>query len=272
MAPVDDEALGRLGHLNYIEFSRAFTRASGPRGTIVEEGGVVLYAADTSFPVLFNGAWRTDSALAAHDVIARADAFFAAKERGYSITLRDEKAEDDDLRVAAEAAGLAALIHAPEMVRRTPVEQLPVTAGAELRWVEDQGSFDDFITVSDSAYSSLGMPVGTIASAVIDLPALTEPNIHSVVAYVDDAPVAAAQTILSHSIGGVYWVGTVESARGTGLGDGVTRAVTNRAFAEGAVAVSLQASPMGEPIYLKMGYETLYHYSTYVRFEPPATD
>jgi hypothetical protein len=75
---------------------------------------------------------------------------------------------------------------------------------------------------------------------------------------------------LSHSIAGVYFVGTVERARGSGLGDAVTRAVTNRAFEAGARAVTLQASVMGEPIYLKMGYQTIYHYTTFARFEPAA--
>jgi hypothetical protein len=94
--------------------------------------------------------------------------------------------------------------------------------------------------------------------------------VHTVVAYLDDAPVAAAQTVLSHGIAGVYWVGTVERARGSGLGEAVTRAVTNRAFDRGALVNTLQASPMGAPIYRRMGYETLYDYRGLVRFEPPA--
>jgi hypothetical protein len=55
------------------------------------------------------------------------------------------------------------------------------------------------------------------------------------------------------------------------LGEAVTRAVTNRAFDEGAAVVTLQASPMGEPIYRRMGYEERYRYSTFVRFEPVST-
>jgi GNAT superfamily N-acetyltransferase len=269
MALLDDDTLARLGHLNYIEFGRAFTRSSGLGGTIFEEGGMVLLAGDTPFPVVFNSAWRTDPTLAGSDAVARSDAFFSAKAHGYSIMVRDENAEDDDLRAAAEAAGLVAQTQSPEMVCRTRVEARPLPAGATLRWVDDEATFHDFVAVNDAAYTSLGMPAGTIIDAITDLPAMTAPTIHSVVAYLDAAPVAAAQTILSHSIAGVYFVGTVEAARGTGLGDGVTRAVTNRAFDEGAIAVTLQASSMGEPIYRRMGYETLYHYSTYVRFRPP---
>ena len=104
--------------------------------------------------------------------------------------------------------------------------------------------------------------------AITDVDRFTEPHIGSVVAYLDGVPSAAAQLLLSHGIGGVYWVGTVESARGKGLGEVVTRAVTNRAFELGAAAVTLQASSMGEPIYARLGYETLYRYHGLVRWEP----
>ena len=69
----------------------------------------------------------------------------------------------------------------------------------------------------------------------------------------------------------VQWVGTVPSARGLGLGALVTTWVTNLAFDRGASSVNLQASPMGEPVYLRLGYETIFHYSEYVRWaKPPA--
>ena len=40
----------------------------------------------------------------------------------------------------------------------------------------------------------------------------------------------------------------------------MTAAATNAGFALGAGIASLQASPMGKPIYLKMGYEPVYDY------------
>ena len=124
--------------------------------------------------------------------------------------------------------------------------------------------------MNDRAYSTIGMPVGTVTGAFTDPEPFLVPHVHSVVAYADGEAAAAAQVILSHGISGVYWVGTVDAARGRGLGEAVTRAVSNRAFDEGARAVTLQASPMGEPIYQRLGYETLYRYASLVRLEPPA--
>jgi hypothetical protein len=67
----------------------------------------------------------------------------------------------------------------------------------------------------------------------------------------------------------LQWVGTVAQARHLSLGQIVTEWATNNAFDRGATAVTLQASPMGEPLYARLGYETQYHYREYVRWEAP---
>jgi hypothetical protein len=64
-------------------------------------------------------------------------------------------------------------------------------------------------------------------------------------------------------------VGTVASARQLGLGRVITQLATNVAFGRGAANCTLQASEMGEPVYAKLGYETLYHYQNYCRWEAP---
>ncbi len=268
MTVADDEAAA-LGQANYQEFSRELSRASGRDGEIVETDGLLLHAARTPFPVLFNGVWRLDPTVPAEAVVEAADAFFAERGRGWSVCLRDGVAEDEDLRLAAEDAGVTSLLEAPEMICEAPVVPRPLPDGAALRWVDDRATLDDFVAVSDAAYATQGLPPGTVVDSVTDLRACVAPHLQTVVAYDGDAPVAAAQVLMSHSIGGVYWVGTVDGARGKGLGDCVTRAVTNRAFELGARFVSLQASAMGEPIYRRMGYRELYRYRTHVRFAPP---
>ena len=67
-------------------------------------------------------------------------------------------------------------------------------------------------------------------------------------------------TIVSHGVAGIYWVGSLERARGMGIGRAVTAAATNAGFDLGADVASLQASPMGGPIYTAMGFETVYDY------------
>ena len=130
----------------------------------------------------------------------------------------------------------------------------PTPTASTLRWVDDGAPVSDFVTVADAAYASLGMPIGVMRTSFTSVEAMSSPEVRTVIAYLDDEPVATAQTLLSHGIAGVYCVATLEAARGRGLGDLVTRAVTNRAFDEGARANTLQASSMGEPIYVRMGW------------------
>jgi ribosomal protein S18 acetylase RimI-like enzyme len=271
MAPLDDDTLAILGHLNRQEFARTMARWSGPAGRVIEQDGVLLWAAATDFPVLFNGADRLDRLVAADSVIAAADRFFGDLGRGWSISIRDDHPDDLDLRAAAEDAGLVALTSSPEMVVRSPVEARATPAGVVLRWLDEGAPVADFVHVTDLAYASLGMTPGAIREALLAPERIASPEISTVVAYLGDDPVAAAQVILSHGIAGVYCVGTLEAARGRGLGDLVTRAVTNRSFDDGARACTLQASPMGEAIYARMGYEEIYRYSGLVRGASPAT-
>ena len=61
------------------------------------------------------------------------------------------------------------------------------------------------------------------------------------------------------------WVSCADAARGRGLGDTVTRAVTNEAFRRGADLVTLEASPFGEHTYARMGYREIYRYRMLLR-------
>ena len=88
-------------------------------------------------------------------------------------------------------------------------------------------------------------------------------------AYQGERPVATALTYMHGGVGGLQWVGTIAEARGQHLGWVVTEWATNVAFDRGASSVTLQASPMGVPLYAKMGYQTLHHYREYVRWDAP---
>ena len=56
-------------------------------------------------------------------------------------------------------------------------------------------------------------------------------------------------------VAGLYWVATRSAARGQGLAAACTVAATNLALERGARVVALQASPMGDPIYRRLGWQ-----------------
>ena len=258
---LDDLTLARLAHLNYVEFGRQSSLWSD-RGEVRDVPGVALFASGTDFPFVFNGVFRTDPAADPAQVLSQADAFFDQWSRGYTLVTGPG---DDDLVVHAEATGLWAFADAPEMVCRERLADVDPPAGIELRRATEEAGIADFVAVGSAAYPSLGMPDTAMGEAIDRFDRVLEPHVAVVVAYDGDAPVAAAQAMLSHGIAGVYWVGTVEAARGKGLGEAVCRWVTNWAFDQGAAAQSLQASTMGEAIYARMGYETIHRYQSWFR-------
>ncbi len=79
-------------------------------------------------------------------------------------------------------------------------------------------------------------------------------RIHAVVAYDGDRPVATAQVFLSGNVAYVGWVAVVRDAMRRGLGSHVTRVVVDAGFATGKDAATLMASPIGAPVYRRMGF------------------
>jgi GNAT superfamily N-acetyltransferase len=269
-APTLSEA--QLGQRTLIAFNRAMTQW-GSRGALLETGGAVLCAGGTWIPVIANGAFRSDNSLSGAALVAAADSFFAGLSRGYTVKVRDS-GEDEDLRLACEEAGLELFGDpVPEMICRTPLADAPPVDGVTVRVIDDEAGLHDFIAVNAEAYATYGMPPEVLGELFDEAPAVLQDSAASiVVARRDDEPVAAAMVYASDGVASLQWVGTVPAARGTGLGAFVTVALTNLAFDDGASSCSLQASPMGAPIYTRLGFETAYHYVEYVRWPtPPAS-
>jgi hypothetical protein len=262
---LDDSTLITLADANHHEAYRDLTRRAG--GVVLDEAGLTFWAGAHPLPVLANAVVRTGPTVPAKDVLVRAHRFFLERRRGFSVILSG--AADDDLRPVCEAAGMPLSGASPGMVleRRLPDASMP--ADVTVRIVETDADAQEFARVSGEAYRTLGMPDGCATAMVGRVAVLHAPHITSILACVGGTPAATAMVILSHGIGGIYWVGTTPETRGRGLGELVTRIVGNLAFDAGARVVVLQASPMGAPIYRKMGYREITRYPCYVQFAPP---
>jgi GNAT superfamily N-acetyltransferase len=253
-------------HLNLIDSSRQLFELDP--GTVLESGDGWLFGAGSpSHPVISNAAFRSDDNVDAGEFISRAKDFFDARGRGFSTWVRGEQPEDRDLATAAGAAGAQLVYEMPEMVLGSPVEEPHLPAGIELRQLSETGQADDYWKVAAASYASIGFPPEVFAGYSNHTGLLAE-NIAAFIAYLDGEPVSIALTIVSHGVAGIYWVGSLEQARGKGLGHAVTAAAMNAGFELGAEIASLQASPMGKPIYEAMGYETVFDYRLFMSPAP----
>jgi hypothetical protein len=245
-------------HLNLVDSSRQFFELD-PGAAIEAAPGWLFGAGSSTHPVISNGAFRRDDSVEADEFIARAKEFFSARGRRFSVWVRAGQPEDDDLAAAAEAAGFQAVYEMPEMVLGERPELSELTSGAELRKLESLEQADDFWRVAIESYADIGFPP-EIFSGYTNHAGLLAENVAAFIAYLDGEPVSIALTMVSDTVAGIYWVGSRTQARGRGLGRAVTAAATVAGFELGANVASLQASPMGKPIYLAMGYEVAFDY------------
>ncbi|WP_328419895.1 GNAT family N-acetyltransferase [Streptomyces sp. NBC_00443] len=94
-------------------------------------------------------------------------------------------------------------------------------------------------------------------------------NVHVLHAYLDGEPVAAVAT-LDHPGPdgldcGLYFGATLPHVRKQGLGTRILAAAMVEARERGCVTASGQASEMGAPVWLKMGFQTVFMFETYER-------
>ena len=258
-----------LADLNLAGATRELAVRAG--GAAHEEQGLLLWAGAHPLPVLCNGALRIGSTQEAPvDLIARADAFFTARDRGYSFQIRAHA--DADLALCATEAGLKEWGASPGMVLEHPLPLPGKVKGFEISQAESAEDARDFALVMGAAYGTYGMPEDCAPALLSQREVLYAPHITTWLAREKKTGTAAAgaMCILTHGVAGIYWVGTAPDFRSKGLAEACTRRAVDAGFARGARIASLQASVMAEPIYRRMGFVEITHYPTLVRFTPPA--
>jgi GNAT superfamily N-acetyltransferase len=82
----------------------------------------------------------------------------------------------------------------------------------------------------------------------------------SFAAWLDGAIVGVSELLVAAGVGGVYLVATAAAHRRKGIGAALTVAAVDHARRLGLRLVTLQASPMGLPVYLKMGFRQVAAY------------
>jgi predicted GNAT family acetyltransferase len=262
MVKINLQKAGTLGHLNLLQFQRESPLWSSG-GEVQEESGILLYASASDFPIILNGVFRTDDNADPDAILCRANDFFAKRKRGYSLWIREPI--DEDLAQASGRFGLAELLRQPEMVCTQRLPVLPLPDDVEIRRVTTEEDVLRFVEISASAYSVYGMPPEVVYQNFSSPSRMLVPHVAAFIAYMKGKPAATALTLVKNEIAGVYWVGTIEEYRKKGLAAAVVTEVTNAGFDLGACVNTLQATVMGEPLYKKLGYETVFYHRIYAR-------
>lgn len=251
-------ALIELADANLAESHCEFSRWH-PDYVVLEQAGLLLTRGADRFPGV-NFAMRLghDAPLGPRALLDRARAFFAERADGFAIRTRMHS--DADLIAHCRALQLPCVGESAGLAIEAPLAEEALPPGVVVRSVTGIDRARAFADVCVRSYATIGLPTTTGQRMFTLAERLLAPHLHAVVAYMEGAPSAAAMVLMSHRIGGVYWVGTVPDARGRGLARHVTRAVGNWAFDHGAQAVVLQASTQGDPVYRALGYREFTRY------------
>jgi hypothetical protein len=253
--PMPDD--GALADLNFAEMCRTISRIAG--GRVLEVDGLLLWSGAHPSPAIVNGLIRTAGAFPPPErILDLATRWFAEVGHGYAIHVRVGR--DDDLEAAALESGFQLIIELPVMIHDGPPPEVVVPDGYELASVKGPNDRLDLVAAVGEPFE---LP-GEVASVFARPEAAAAPFTGAVVARdAGGRAVAGAWTCVSHTLAGIGFVGALQSERGRGLGTAVTAAAMHLGLGMGGTRAVLQASPMGHPVYARMGFRELGTYRLY---------
>ena len=250
----------------YLSFCRLLGRESGVSWG--EEPDISWAMTPLPFPG-FNRIVRVrlDPDQADARIQAMSDLYQAAGVR--STWWIDDQSQPVDMGERLERMGLVSETLPAMRIESTAVPVQAWPAGVTLSWAAEPEPLRAAMHVVAAGF---GMPDG-FGSALGDLLApIARPDspARTVVAWLDDEPVAAAQGILVGEAVAIFNVTTLEAARGRGIGAAVTLEVLRDAVRRGARFGVLESSVMGHPVYRRIGFRDVASLRVYGTREPAA--
>jgi GNAT superfamily N-acetyltransferase len=259
MEAPDRLALAELVHETVIAANIALAAAI-PGSLVRVDGGVVVVA--TGLPIRL-----LNQAVVREGAEPRAVELAVASLRGpgvpFVVCLR---AGSDDAYVdVVTGLGLGRISDAPWLpgmaLQPLPAPgRVPAPDGIEIREVHGGRGVADHVAAVASGF---GMDPEVVGAFVTEA-AVARPDIALYVGYDGELPVAAGLGMRVDRTIGVFNIATVEAWRGRGIGAALTMRVVDDGAAAGCDTAILQASPMGLPVYERLGFVTVLEYDGYI--------
>jgi len=256
------QSIEARAHANLVEFVRFSGRLDG-NADVLDEPGIFAVRGSVDFPSA-RMAIPQGEALPPAEFADRACAFLLRDGQMACVYVRtDDRPLHDELT----GRGFAEFSTSPEMVCEGRLDDRPPPDGVVVRLGETADDVRAYAEIAGHAFRHLHLPEAITRDAIDHPDVMLEAGVAIALADLDGRPVAGACSIIVGAEGNGYvgWVACHDDARGIGLGDVVTRRVTNEAFDRGASIVTLEASHFGEHTYARMGYRELYRYAVLIK-------
>lgn len=258
---VSPEAMARANESNYAATMAMLAGVYG--GEMRDEPDMLWYV--TGMPIAFlNGVARSNLALETLD-----DRITWAIERARTLSISFNWHIGPSTRPIGLADHLArhGLIDAGETpamgVELALLPEMPaLPAGVTIEQVRDHDTLGQWGYMS-AVGSGLPESVALGFQEITARDRLDDDSPKYYLARLDGEPVATSAMTLVAGVAGLYAVGTMEHARGRGLGAAMTLLPLLAARDLGYRIGILQASAMGYPIYARLGFKEHFRYRTY---------
>ena len=240
---------------NLVAVYRADIEAT-PGGRVTDAPGVVMFR--TPHGTLATNMAIVTGPIAAGTILELTRRAYAPNGQ-FAVWTREHA--DEALAAELPAFGFHQIHREPGMVflpgAGTPAES---PSDVTIRPVTDEAGRAAYSGIMIEAFGIYGAPPDSTAEHFATLAGVVGPTTQAFLAYKDERAVAGAMLYMAHEVAGIGWVGTLPDEFGHGYGPAVTWAVIAEGFRRGARFINLQASPMGERVYRRMGFITPPHY------------
>ncbi len=242
---------------NLLHAARRWASASAHKRLWAGDG---LVLASSGVPIRsFNNVFVTSPLSSISPRLREAVNHFEGRALPFRLRVRDDIDGTTDSAITAAGfrrrGGIPCLVLSPLVRRPNGRPHL------DIRRVTDDATLRDHILVVTAGFD---WPVSVLGE-VFTQELIADPGWHASVGYVDGQPVATAQLVVTDGVAGLYYVATLEEYRRRGFGEAMSWWALNEGAAAACNMASLQASPMGLPVYERIGFKTVSYYRTFVR-------
>jgi GNAT superfamily N-acetyltransferase len=253
-----------LDEANLVVYRDSTIRSGG---RVVDQDGLTLIIGTHPSPVIVNTILRTGPVSNPEEALASARAVYSAIGHGVSLIARAHA--DMELARAAARAGWKPVFELVGMILDAPCPVNALPAGVSVYAADAVADLAAIRRVEVEGFGESEDERAMIRTVFGDPRMLDSAGTATYLARVDDpggAQDVAAAIVDRAPAALITWVATLPEFRRRGLGGLVTAAAANRGFEMGCPAVVLQASPMGLPVYRRLGFRPL---GGYTIWDPP---
>lgn len=229
------------------------------------ESPAAMTLTSSGLPVAFvNGAFVRPGVADGDSVVSEAQAFFARRGVPWLLWVRqgaDRHLSDACRRSGANDTGGPVAMVLADIASRSPQ---PPPAGLTVTIASEPPDVD---AVRPLMTSGFDMPTD-VTERVITVELFRSPDVCVLIGRVAGVPVSCSMVSVTGDVAGVYNVATPPEFRRRGFGEALSWAALMEGRLRGATAAVLQASPDGQGIYARMGFE---EHERYEQWEFPAS-